>query len=324
MSWHSLHVTMWQAIPGASTAPMDASCVVTIGNFDGVHLGHRHVLSRARDLAVSLGDATPLPVVAVTFHPHPLSVVAPDHVPLQLTSLEQRITLLRESGADEVYVLAFDAEMSRWTPEAFVQQIIVDELRARGVVVGDNFRFGVRASGDIALLRFIGERRSFVVEGLALDGDETPWSSTYVRALLAAGKVDEAAEVLGRPHAVSGVVVKGDQRGRELGFPTANIPAPDWAAIPADGVYAGWLSWGDHDPLPAAISVGSNPTFEGLDRRVESFVLDRDDLDLYGRHVTVTFVAHIRGQESFASVEDLVSTVWEDVATARAALGLLS
>ncbi|MCW2748466.1 MAG: bifunctional riboflavin kinase/FAD synthetase [Nocardioidaceae bacterium] len=262
-----------------------------------------------------------LPVVAVTFYPHPLIVVAPAYVPLQLTSVEQRIPLLLEAGADHVYVLAFTAEMSQWTPEEFVQRILVDELQAAAIVVGDNFRYGVRGSGDVAYLKFVGERFGFVVEGLALDGDETPWSSTYVRQLLSVGDVTKAAEVLGRPHSVSGIVIRGDQRGRELGFPTANIPAPAWAAVPADGVYAGWLSWDGQEPLPAAVSVGSNPTFDGVERRVESYVLDRTDLELYGREITVEFVQHIRGQEKFDDIDALVAKVWDDVDKIRAILG---
>lgn len=300
---------------------MNGPCVVTIGNFDGVHLGHRHVIARAHGLAHSMGAAA-LPVVVVTFDPHPMSVVAPDRTPQRLTSLEVRIALLKQSGVDHVYVLAFSAEMSTWTPEQFVQRIIVDQIHAAGVVVGENFRFGHKAAGDGDFLRDAGRRFGFVVEAVSLEGDGTPWSSSLVRESLAGGRVEQAAALLGRPHEVSGHVVKGDQRGRELGFPTANIPAPDGLVVPADGVYAGWLSCDGSEPMPAAVSVGSNPTFGGVDRRIESYVLDRDDLDLYGKNVTVSFVTKIRDQVKFESVGALVGTVREDVAQTRILLGL--
>lgn len=300
---------------------MVGPCVVTIGNFDGVHLGHRHVIARARELAGSIG-ASALPVVVVTFDPHPMSVIAPDYVPQSLTSLEARIALLKQCGVDQVYVLAFSAEMSEWTPEEFVQRIIVDQIHAAGVVVGENFRFGYKAAGDCDFLRDAGPRFGFVVEALSLGGDGAPWSSTLVRESLTGGNVEQAAVVLGRPHEVTGFVVKGDRRGHELGFPTANIPAPDGLAVPADGVYAGWLSYEDAESMPAAISVGSNPTFDGVERRIESYVLDRDDLDLYGKKVTVSFVAKIRDQVKFDAVDALVETVRGDVAQTRVLLGL--
>lgn len=300
---------------------MTGSCVVTIGTFDGVHRGHAHVLELARSLSDDLTDDLPLPVVAVTFDPLPLSVVAPDRVPRQLTSLESRIRLLTAAGADSVYVLAFSREMASWSPDEFVEHVLVDQTQAAGVVVGENFRFGHKAAGDVDFLRAAGERLGFVVEGLVLDGGDTPWSSTMVRNLLAAGDVAEAAAVLGRLHEVSGVVVEGDRRGRQLGFPTANIPAPDWLAIPVDGIYAGWLTAAGGARMPAAISVGSNPTFDGVDRRVESYVLDRDDLELYGLEVTVEFAAWIRDQVMFDGADDLVAAVRDDVRAARRLLG---
>lgn len=308
-------------MPGASLDPMAGPCVVTIGNFDGVHLGHRYVIACARELAGSIG-AGELPVVAVTFDPHPLSVIAPEHAPQSLTSLETRITLLKNCGIDRVYVLAFSVEMSAWTPEEFVQRIIVDQIHAAGVVVGENFRFGHKAAGDCDFLRDAGGRFGFVVEAVSLRGEGPPWSSTLVRESLANGNVEQAAVVLGRPHEVAGVVVKGDQRGTELGFPTANIPAPDGLVVPADGVYAGWFSHDGIEPMPAAISVGSNPTFDGVERRIESYVLDRDDLDLYGKVVTVGFVAKIRDQVKFDGVGALVESVRDDVAQTRILLDL--
>lgn len=298
--------------------------VVVVGNFDGVHLGHQHVIARARELA----DADGSPVVAVTFDPHPMAVLRPDHAPMTLTDLDTRSRLLAEAGADDVFVIRFSREIAAWTPEEFIDRILVDGLHARHVVVGANFRFGNRAAGDVATLTRAGETRGFEVAGIALDGGPQVWSSTYVRTCLTAGDVEGAAEALGRPYAVTGEVVKGDQRGRELGFPTANVPVGQ-LAVPADGVYAGWLRVCNPTDgttgvrLPAAISVGTNPTFDGVrDRRVEAYVLDRDDLDLYGRRVEVSFVARIRGMVKFDGVEALVAMINDDVARTRELLGL--
>ncbi|HEY0951385.1 riboflavin kinase, partial [Nocardioides sp.] len=194
-----------------------------------------------------------------------------------------------------------------------------EALHARAVVVGANFRFGHRASGDVATLREAGESRGFVAEGIALDGGPQVWSSTYVRTCLATGDVAGAAEALGRPYAVRGVVVRGDQRGRELGFPTANVPTGGLTAVPPDGVYAGTLRRLDTgETYPAAISVGTNPTFDGVrDRRVESYVLDRTDLDLYGVEVEVSFVERLRGMVAFESVDKLIAQMTDDVDRAR-------
>jgi riboflavin kinase/FMN adenylyltransferase len=307
--WHSL-----------DEVPADLGrTAVVIGNFDGVHLGHQHVIRRAREVA----DADGLRVVAVTFDPHPMAVLRPDHAPQTLTDLDTRCRLLAEAGADDVFVIEFSREIAAWTPEEFIDRVLVDGLHARHVVVGANFRFGNKAAGDVALLTESGRSRDFVVDGVALDGGPQVWSSTYVRTCLAAGDVEGAAEALGRPYAVVGEVVAGDRRGRELGFPTANVPVRD-LAVPPDGVYAGWLQVaGDGDPLPAAISVGTNPTFDGVrDRRVEAYVLDRTDLDLYGRRVEIAFVARIRGMVKFDGVEELVATIHDDVARTRELLGV--
>lgn len=294
--------------------------VVTIGNFDGVHLGHRHVVRRARQVADELGLAE---VVAVTFDPHPIAVLRPEHAPLTLTSIETRVGLLEEAGVAAVLVVPFSRDIAAWGPEEFIDRILVEALHAKAVVVGANFRFGHRASGDVAQLRSAGQSRDFVAEGIDLDGGPQVWSSTYVRNCLAAGDVEGAAEALGRPFSVRGVVVKGDQRGRELGFPTANVPTTGMAAAPADGVYAGHLTRTDTgERLPAAISVGTNPTFAGeRERRVESYVLDRDDLDLYGVEVVVEFHAHLRGMVKFDGIESLIETMNDDVRRARSVLG---
>jgi riboflavin kinase/FMN adenylyltransferase len=289
--------------------------VVVVGNFDGVHLGHRHVLARAREIADEHGQ----PVVAVTFDPHPMAVLRPEHAPTTLTTLDVRAELLGEAGADAVLALPFDRSVAAWTPEEFIERVLVSALHAATVVVGANFRFGNRAAGDVATLREAGERFGFAAEGIALDGGPQVWSSTYVRMSLSAGDVAGAAEALGRPYAVRGVVVRGDQRGRELGFPTANVPTPAMTTAPPDGVYAGRLRRLDTGELfPAAISVGTNPTFDGVrDRRVESYVLDRTDLELYGVEVEVSFVDRLRGMVAFDSVAALVEQMKADVERAR-------
>ncbi|MDX6300926.1 MAG: riboflavin kinase / adenylyltransferase [Nocardioidaceae bacterium] len=295
--------------------------VATIGNFDGVHRGHQHVLRRAREVAHGLGD---LPVVVVTFDPHPVAVLRPHLAPAMLTTMEGRAALLAEAGADDLLVVPFDREVAAWSPERFVTDVLVDALHVRAVVVGANFRFGTRASGDVATLVRLGREHGFSAEGIALDGGPQVWSSTYIRAALASGDVEAATQALGHPFAVRGEVVKGDQRGRQLGYPTANVPTSAMRPVPADGVYAGRLRRLDvpGPALPAAISVGTNPTFDGeRERRVEAYVLDRDDLELYGVEVEVSFVAHIRGMLRFDSVDELIETMRHDVARTRELLG---
>jgi riboflavin kinase/FMN adenylyltransferase len=301
--------------------------VVVIGNFDGVHLGHRHVVRRARELA----DRDGLDVVAVTFDPHPMEVLRPEHAPLTLTDVDRRCLLLAQVGVDDVFVIPFSREIASWTPLEFIDRVLVDRLHAAHVVVGANFRFGARAAGDVALLVETGRERDFVAEGIALDGGPQVWSSTYVRTCLAAGDVEGAAEALGRPYSVVGQVEEGERRGRDLGYPTANVPTGG-RATPADGVYAGWLTVLDPatgsgqvggTPLPAAISVGTNPTFDGeRERRVEAYVLDRTDLELYGELVEISFVARIRGMVAFEGVDVLVETMAQDVVRTRELLEL--
>jgi riboflavin kinase / FMN adenylyltransferase len=319
---------VWRAL--ADVPPDLGPTVVTIGNYDGVHRGHQHVIRRAREVAAGLDTMTPdavpretLPVVVVTFDPHPFAVLRPEHAPTLLTTIEQRAELLTEAGADAVLVMPFSREVAAWTPAEFVDRILVDTLHAAAVVVGANFRFGNRAAGDVATLRRLGEERGFEAVGVDLEGGPQAWSSTYVRTCLAAGDVEGATEALGRLFTVRGVVVEGDHRGHELGYPTANVPTKELAA-PVDGVYAGWLRRVDEPgtvPWPAAISVGTNPTFDGTERRVESYVLDRDDLQLYGVQVEVSFVRRLRGMERFHSVDDLLVQMADDVAAAREILG---
>jgi len=238
--------------------------------------------------------------------------------------LRESRALLGDAEVEGPLVQPFTRAVAGWSPERFVEDILVDALHARAVVVGANFRFGVKASGDVATLTGLGRTHDYTVHGIALDGGPQVWSSTYVRGCLQGGDVEGAAEALGRPFTVHGEVVKGDQRGRELGYPTANVPTSGMLAAPADGVYAGWLrrlDGGGDELLPAAISVGTNPTFEGeRERRVEAYVLDRDDLELYGVEVEVSFVARIRGMLRFDSVNDLVETMAHDVERTRAIL----
>ncbi len=293
--------------------------VVTIGVFDGVHRGHQRVVGRAAEIAAELGR----PVVVVTFDPHPDEVVRPGSHPPFLSSARRRAELLAGLGVDAVCVLPFTREFSQLGPDEFVRAVLVDRLHAARVVVGEDFRFGYRATGDVALLAELGEKYDFTAEGVPLVADDgVRISSTGIRAQLTAGDVVGAERDLGRPHRVEGVVVRGHQRGRALGFPTANLETIPHTAIPADGVYAGFLtsvdsSGRDIERWPAAISVGTNPTFDGQERSVEAYALDRDDLDLYGVHVTVDFIARLRGMERFDSVDDLVAQMHLDADAAR-------
>ncbi|MEJ7650915.1 MAG: bifunctional riboflavin kinase/FAD synthetase [Nakamurella sp.] len=307
---------IWRDFRGAAIGPRLEPSAVTVGNFDGVHRGHQHVLARTRELANGL------PVIAVTFVPHPLAVVAPDRAPTRLTTIERRVELLRAAGADEVRILDFSLEMAAWSPQEFVDRVLVEQLSASVVAVGENFRFGAKASGDTTFLREAGERAGFVVDGLGLDGGTEPYSSTRVRKAVAEGRLRAAAEVLGRPHEVSGIVTKGEQRGRELGFPTANVPVDESYAVPPDGVYAGWLVRAHGERLPAAISVGTNPTFDGVERRVESYVLDLTDLDLYGEAIRVELVDRLRGMVTYEGVDPLITQMHRDVEDTRTTLGI--
>lgn len=289
--------------------------VVTIGVFDGVHRGHQatigHAVKRARESG--------LKSVVLTFDPHPSEVVRPGSHPAVLTEPRRKAELMAELGVDALCVVPFTLEFSRLSPEAFVHDVLVEHLHAAAIVVGENFRFGHKAAGDVALLRDLGRRWGFTVDGAPLvSSGDVVFSSTYIRACVAAGDVAAAAEALGRPHRVEGVVVRGDQRGRKLGFPTANFLTSSHAAVPADGVYAGWVIRGG-ERLPAAASVGTNPTFSGEDRRVEAHILDFDG-DLYGERLGLDLVANLRGQVKYDGVEPLIAQIKEDVAQTRALL----
>jgi riboflavin kinase / FMN adenylyltransferase len=295
------------------------ACVVTIGVFDGVHRGHQRVVRRAVAVARERG----LRSVVLTFEPNPAEVVRPGSHPQRLTTLRHRAELLTGLGADEVEVLPFTLELSRRSPADFAQSVLAERLRAAAVVVGAGFAFGHGAEGDVETLRALGDKHDFTVEAVP---PAEGVSSTAIRELLLDGDVAGAAAGLGRPHRVEGVVVRGYQRGRQLGFPTANVETPPHTAIPADGVYAGWLQCVAVGNLPAAyegcrwpaaISVGTNPTFEGVPRTVEAYALDRDDLELYGTHVAVDFEARLRGNTRFESIEELIAQIRADVDEAR-------
>ncbi|MGR6317917.1 bifunctional riboflavin kinase/FAD synthetase [Micromonospora soli] len=291
--------------------------VVTIGVFDGVHKGHQatigHAVARARELGVKS--------VVVTFDPHPAEVVRPGSHPAVLTEPARKAELIEALGVDVLCVVPFTPEFSRLPAEAFVHDILVEHLHAALVVVGANFRFGHRAAGDVALLERLGRTFGFGVEGGPLVAEAgTVFSSTYIRSCVDAGDVAAAAAALGRPHRVEGVVVRGDQRGRELGYPTANLLTHRYAAVPADGVYAARLVRRGGAPLAAAVSVGTNPTFSGRERRVEAYALDFTG-DLYGERLALDFVAHLREQRTYDSIEPLVAQIAEDVERTRRALG---
>lgn len=300
--------------------------VATLGNFDGVHGGHTHVLRQVVAEAERRGARS----VAVTFDPHPLEVLHPERAPAQITALEDRLELMEGVGLDATLVLSFDLDLAAQTPEQFVRECFVEALGVCAVIVGADTRFGVKNSGDITTLRELGDELGFDVltlEDVGSDGAGGPrWSSTAVRGLLHEGRVEEAAEILGRAHRVRGKVVHGLQRGRELGFPTANLAQDARGMIPADGVYAGWLVRHglEHQHrerrMPAAVSVGTNPTFDNPVRTVEAYVLDRTDLDLYDEQVSVEFVHRLRGNDWFDSVEALIEQMHRDVAQARAIL----
>ncbi|MGW7357413.1 bifunctional riboflavin kinase/FAD synthetase [Streptomyces sp. NPDC054802] len=303
---------------GLEDIPQDwGRSVVTIGSYDGVHRGHQLIIGRAVERARELG----VPSVVVTFDPHPSEVVRPGSHPPLLAPQHRRADLMAELGVDAVLVLPFTAEFSKLSPADFIVKVLVDKLHARAVIEGPNFRFGHRAAGNVDFLAELGATYDYDVEVVDLyvrgeAGGGEPFSSTLTRRLIAEGDVEGAAEVLGRPHRVEGVVVRGAQRGRELGFPTANVETLPHTAIPADGVYAGWLAAAG-ERMPAAISVGTNPQFDGTERTVEAYAIDRVGLDLYGLHVTVDFLSYVRGQEKFDTIESLLVAMGDDVKKCR-------
>jgi riboflavin kinase/FMN adenylyltransferase len=293
--------------------------VVALGNFDGVHLGHQEVLRRA----VEEGRRRGLKVVAATFRPHPRAVLGAGDPPRLLTPVGLRREVLRRYGADEVLEIPFDLELSRKSPEEFVRDVLVGQVGASVVVVGENFRFGHRAAGhveDLARLMRKEGREAVAVEVRGGE-EEAGISSTHIRALVAEGHVDEAAALLGRPYILRGEVVVGDRRGRTIGFPTANVLPDEEAVVPARGVYAGFVLVGD-EKYAACTNVGVAPTFGRAESRVEAYLMDFDD-DLYGRVVDVGFIRRIRGEKKFSGLEELKAQIQRDVEEARLITGNL-
>jgi len=287
--------------------------VLTIGVFDGLHRGHQALVQATVAKAGELG----LPAVMMTFDPHPSEVIRPGSHPAELITLRRKAVLAAELGIDALLVLPFTPAVAATEAETFVYDVIVEKLHAACVVVGDNFRFGYRNAGDLTLLRDLGSRFGFTAQGLGLvSKDSLTVSSTLIRAGVDAGDVHAAAEALGRPHRVEGIVVHGEGRGgTQLGYPTANLDVVPHGAIPADGVYAGWFVLGDRRS-PTAISIGSNPTFSGRVRTVEAFVLDEGG-NFYGRRVALEFVERLRGMVKFDSIETLIEQIGRDVDRTR-------
>jgi riboflavin kinase/FMN adenylyltransferase len=294
--------------------------VVTIGAYDGVHLGHRYVIKQVRNLAAELGAAS----TVVTFDRHPATIVRPESAPKLLTDLDQKLELLAATGVDRTLVIRFDQARSEEPAEDFVTTVLVRQLRAQAVVVGRDFHFGHRRRGDVALLERMGREQGFKVHGLNLIGQSeggAPVSSTRIRQLLAEGAVEAAATMLGRDHEVRGWVRRGDRRGRELGFPTANVAVLPDVCLPADGIYAGWYRQPNGDAHAAALSLGKRPTFydHGDDSLLEAYLLDFDG-DLYDQAAAVCFHRRLRDEARFDTVTELVAQIDRDVTATREAL----
>lgn len=287
---------------------------LAIGNFDGVHKGHQALLVAAKDGMDHL--------TAVTFQPHPMQVIRPDLAPKLICSYEERVELLRHHGADDVVVCRFNEEVAHWSPAEFVERVLAPQRPDR-IVVGENFRFGHRAAGDVDKLRELAACEVLALPLVTLGG--SPASSTAIRSALSIGDIDTTNEMLGRQFRYTGTVVTGDRRGRELGFPTANLRVGTDRCVPMDGVYAGWLTRLDDqgaEPMAGAISVGTNPTFDGVEHRVETYVIDRHDLELYGVEVAVDFTHLLRGQVKFDGLDGLINQMTADVRQAKHLLGV--
>ncbi len=288
--------------------------MVALGNFDGVHLGHQAVLRRAVEEGRKRGER----VVGATFDPHPRAVLGPGGPPKLLTTPALRREALMRYGAEEVLAIRFDEELSKRSPEEFVREVLVEEIGASAVVVGENFRFGHKAAGDFGdlerLMSSLG-REAYGVPIRGYVGGEGGISSTRIRHLISAGEVEEAAQLLGRPYVVRGEVIVGDRRGRSIGFPTANVLQDAAQVIPARGVYAGFV-YIDKEVHAACTNVGVAPTFERGENRIEAYLIDFDG-DLYGRIVDVSFVRRIRPEKRFSGVEELKEQIARDVDQAR-------
>ena len=290
---------------------MSESTVVVIGVFDGVHKGHQALLNRAKEIADGRS------IVALTFDPHPRTVFAPDSVPPMLTTLADRVELLKIHNADQVAVMKFNEQFAAMSPEDFVENILVKQLHAGTVIVGKNFTYGAKAAGNVDSLVKSGATHNFTVDVQDLAGGVEVISSSRIRNLVLEGKVEEARELLSRPHRLDGIVVHGEKRGREIGYPTANLGKIAGQTIPADGIYAGWLTVGINF-WPAAISIGTNPTFEGdRGRQVEAYALDQEGLDLYDKEASIEFGWFLRPTLKFDGLDALLVQMKKDCDEAR-------
>ena len=291
---------------------MATGSVVLIGVFDGVHKGHQLLLNRAKEIADGRS------VTALTFDPHPMQVFAPDRAPTLLTTLSDRVELLKIHNADQVAVLKFNEKFAEMTPGDFVKDVLVGQLGASTVIVGKNFTYGHKAAGNVASLIEDGLKFNFTVDVQELEaGDGQVISSSRIRSLVTDGHVEEARALLSRPHRLDGIVVHGEKRGREIGYPTANLGNLEGQTIPYDGVYAGWLTVGINF-WPAAISIGTNPTFEGVrGRQVEAYAIDQVGLELYDKNASIEFGWRLRDTLKFDGLEPLLAQMKLDCDQAR-------
>mgnify|MGYP003343724752 FL=1 len=305
------------------TAPAwgDERSVITIGMYDGVHLGHRTVIEQVKRRARELGARS----VVVTFDRHPMSIVRPESAPKLLTNLEQRLELLAGTGVDATVVVSFNDEQSQETAVGFVERVIVGALRTRAVIVGSDFHFGHMRQGNITLLNEMGQRHDFTAEPVRLvpraDGVDEPVSSTAIRRALAGGEIDTATRMLGRPHEIRGTVIDGDKRGRTIGFPTANVAVPDGMCIPADGVYAAVYRRPDGSEHACAVNIGRRPTFynDAQHSLIEAHLIDFSG-DIYGEEAVVQFLAFLRSEKRFAGIDELKTQLVSDIEHARSAV----
>lgn len=290
---------------------MSDSSVVVIGVFDGVHKGHQLLLNRAKEIAAGRT------IIALTFDPHPTTVFAPEKVPTLLTTLADRVELLKIHNADQVAVMKFNEKFAALSPSEFVKDVLVKQLNVGTVIVGRNFTYGHKAAGSVETLVASGKEDGFTVDVQELKSDTEVISSSRIRALVVAGKVEQARELLSRPHRLDGVVIHGEKRGREIGYPTANLGQIEGQTIPADGVYAGWLTVGINF-WPAAISIGTNPTFEGeRGRQVEAYAIDQEGLELYDKNASIEFGWFLRPTLKFDTLDELLVQMKKDCDEAR-------
>ncbi len=316
-----------EVIHGLEACPSpESGTALTIGAYDGVHRGHRAVIKEVRRHA----QERELQSAVVTFDPHPARVVRPESAPLMLTTLEQKLELLDETGIDFVLVLPFDEERAKEKPAEFVQNVLVDCMSARIVVVGDDFHFGYRRTGNVAYLEEAGSELGFEVTGMMLVGvdgeaarDDTQVSSTAIRRALVAGDIEAAAEMLGRPFELRGGVAEGDRRANQIGFPTANVAIPNDMLLPADGVYAGWYERPDNSVHPTVMNLGKRPTFydDAPHSLLECHLIGFEG-DLYGEEAKVRFTNRLRSEAKFDGIDELKAQIAKDLEGAKRALGV--